>query len=194
MLKQVQNDNEAKIAAQLVARIVAQDRGAEAEMVNRYQRGLLLMLKRRCNNDSQAQDIAQETWTIILRKVKRNELENPEKLASYIIQTGKNQLIMSFRANARYEYSPAEAMTHFIAAEPSPERALEDERIVATVRELIDSLPTARDRELLRRFYVQEQRKEIICSELQLDELHFNRVLYRARQRFKKIWQRKVSE
>lgn len=58
------------------------------------------------------------------------------------------------------------------------------------VRRLIGELPTDRDRQLLLRFYVAEEEKERICSDLGLDSLHFNRVLFRARHRFKELLER----
>jgi RNA polymerase sigma-70 factor (ECF subfamily) len=58
------------------------------------------------------------------------------------------------------------------------------------VRKLIGELPTDRDQQLLLRFYVAEEEKETICAELGLDSLHFNRVLFRARQRFKELLER----
>ncbi len=53
------------------------------------------------------------------------------------------------------------------------------------VRQVIGELKTERDRQLLLRFYLAEDDKEQICSDLGLSSLHFNRVLFRARQRFK---------
>ena len=44
-----------------------------------------------------------------------------------------------------------------------------------------------RDRDLLIRFYVYDQDKQEICRALGLDSLHFNRVLFRAKARFRKI-------
>ena len=62
---------------------------------------------------------------------------------------------------------------------------LEEE--AAIVRRLIAEMPTDRDRQLLLRFYVAEEEKDSICGELGLDSLHFNRVLFRARHRFKEL-------
>jgi RNA polymerase sigma-70 factor (ECF subfamily) len=42
-----------------------------------------------------------------------------------------------------------------------------------------------RDREILRRVYILEEPREIVRRDLDLDELHFNRVLHRARERFR---------
>jgi DNA-directed RNA polymerase specialized sigma24 family protein len=48
-------------------------------------------------------------------------------------------------------------------------------------------MPVERDRELLIRFYVHDQDKQKICRELGLKSLHFNRVLFRAKNRFRKL-------
>ena len=42
-----------------------------------------------------------------------------------------------------------------------------------------------RDREILRRFYVEEEDKDSICKDLKIDGTHFNRVLFRAKARFR---------
>jgi len=44
-----------------------------------------------------------------------------------------------------------------------------------------------RDRELLVRFYLQEESKEELCRAFGLTELHFNRVIHRARDRFRDL-------
>jgi RNA polymerase sigma-70 factor (ECF subfamily) len=54
---------------------------------------------------------------------------------------------------------------------------------------VIDELPTDRDRQLLFRFYIAEDDKERICADLGLTSLHFNRVLHRARERYKELYE-----
>ncbi len=51
-------------------------------------------------------------------------------------------------------------------------------------------LAAARDREVLLRFYLNEEPKSAICAALDLTELQFNQVLWRARQRFGAILRR----
>ena len=48
-----------------------------------------------------------------------------------------------------------------------------------------------RDRELLVRFYLYEESKESLCRTFGLTELHFNRVIYRARDRFRELLKRR---
>jgi RNA polymerase sigma-70 factor, ECF subfamily len=48
-------------------------------------------------------------------------------------------------------------------------------------------MPVARDREILVRFYLDDEERETICRELGLSEEHFNRVIFRARNRFREL-------
>jgi RNA polymerase sigma-70 factor (ECF subfamily) len=69
----------------------------------------------------------------------------------------------------------------------NPYRHASRAEVCNQVRDLLNDLNTERDREILRRFYVREEDKESICKRLDIDGVHFNRVLYRARQRLKSI-------
>ena len=61
------------------------------------------------------------------------------------------------------------------------------------VRQLLESMTVERDRELLRRYYIYDEDKPQICRALGLDSLHFNRVLYRAKNRFREILEQSVD-
>jgi RNA polymerase sigma-70 factor (ECF subfamily) len=51
-------------------------------------------------------------------------------------------------------------------------------------------LPMPRDREVLERFYLKEEARSAIRESMNLTELQFNQVLWRARQRFAEILRR----
>jgi RNA polymerase sigma-70 factor (ECF subfamily) len=59
------------------------------------------------------------------------------------------------------------------------------------VKELLKEITPVRDRELLVRFYLYEQSKDELCRLFDLSELHFNRVIYRARDRFRELLRRR---
>jgi RNA polymerase sigma-70 factor (ECF subfamily) len=59
------------------------------------------------------------------------------------------------------------------------------------VRRILNELRPARDREVLYRFYIAEQEKEHICAELGLTSLHFNRILFRARERYRELYEKR---
>lgn len=187
-------ENESQIATALVERIQQGDKMAEADMVARYQRGLLFMLRHRANNSELADDIAQETWRIVLEKVRGKEIKNPSTLAAFIVQIGKNQLNMSYRGahNAKVTVNIDDVVP--VDTQLKPQQILERNNTALVVRKLLQELSVPRDKELIMRFYIKEEDKKAICQALALDDLHFNRVLHRARHRFKALWQQYMAD
>jgi len=57
------------------------------------------------------------------------------------------------------------------------------------VRQVLEELGTERDREILRRFYLSSEDKEEICKDWGLSSLQFNRVLCRARERYRELYE-----
>lgn len=41
-----------------------------------------------------------------------------------------------------------------------------------------------------RRFYLGQEDKDALCAELGVDRLQFNRIVHRARERFRELWDR----
>jgi RNA polymerase sigma-70 factor (ECF subfamily) len=71
-----------------------------------------------------------------------------------------------------------------------PSDAAERDQHAGVVRKLLDELSQPRDRQVLIRFYLDEADKREICAELDLSEEHFNRVLFRAKQRLREVLRR----
>lgn len=178
---------EAEVARELVHRIGEGDRSAEEELVRRYSRGLTFHLRRTTRDPTLADDLHQETFRIVLERLRERGIDDPERLGGFILRTGRNLFIGQWRkANRRGEtVDPGEVEL----ADPTPDQldeTVREEEARGVVR-LLGELQTERDRQILFRFYVAEEEKESICEELDLSETHFNRVLFRARQRFRGI-------
>jgi RNA polymerase sigma-70 factor (ECF subfamily) len=183
--------DEAAIATDLVRRIAAGDAGAEASLVERYSRGLLYLLRRQGAPPELADDLHQETFRIVLERLRQRELDEPAGLAAFLRGTARNLLIAERRKTARRRTdTDPEGLEQAVHPERGQLSAVLLAEEAAVVRRLIGELPTDRDRQLLLRFYVAEEEKESICADLGLDSLHFNRVLFRARQRFKELLER----
>ena len=75
---------EARIAIEIVRGIRAGEGSAEADMVQRYSRGLGYLLARRIGDDERARDLLQETFCIAIEKLRKTDLDNPERLAGYL--------------------------------------------------------------------------------------------------------------
>jgi RNA polymerase sigma-70 factor (ECF subfamily) len=176
--------------ADLVARIRNGDRAAEEELVARYSRGVAMILRRGTRSQQAVDDLFQEVFLKAMAKVRAGEVREPERLSGFIAGLARNLAIDSFRRN-----SAAESQVDSGAGESVPDRTdgplervlrIEDEH---RVRRVMSDLPSARDRALLFRFYLAEDDKEEICADLKLSSLQFNRVLHRARERFRELYQ-----
>ena len=181
-------------AADLVSRIRAGDQHAESELVERFGRGVLMILRRSTRNAAVSDDLYQDTFRIAIEKVRQGDLRDSAKLGAFLCSVARNLVIEYFRRTARHEnlaeIAEAERPPH--VAPNQLEAVLQKER-AAIVRQAINELPTDRDRQLLFRFYVMEDEKEAICADLDLTSLHFNRVLHRARERYRELYEKALS-
>jgi RNA polymerase sigma-70 factor (ECF subfamily) len=185
---------EAEIACDLVRRIAAGDATAERELVQRYSRGLLYLLQRLVRSPELAEDLHQDTFRIVIERLRHRGLEEPAGLAGFLRGTARHLALAERRKAARRRTDgDDEALEQAAHAGPSQLSTVLLEEEAETVRRLIGELATDRDRQLLLRFYVADEDKETICADLGLDRLHFNRVVFRARQRFKELFERRQA-
>lgn len=177
---------ERQAATELVKLVKGGDRGAEAAMIQRYSRGLRFLLRRKTRDPELAEDFLQETWAIALVKIRDDGLDNPGRLAGYLCGIANNLALGELRRVNRQRTSINSEIVDLIPDESSnPLRHVSRAEVCKLVHGLLDDLRKERDREILKRFYVWEEDKQSICNGLGVDSVHFNRVLYRARQRLK---------
>jgi RNA polymerase sigma-70 factor (ECF subfamily) len=134
-----------------------------------------------------AADILQDAAVTTLQKLRSGELARPENLGGYLYRVALNHL-RNHRRKDRSSLSSAEALEELSSEENREDWGKIGERQWATAaRRMLDEMPVARDRAILIRFYLEDADKETICNELQLSEDHFNRVIFRARNRFREL-------
>ena len=176
----------------LVHRIVSGDPAAEAELVRRFSRALTFLLRRLTRDDAAAEDLYQETFRLVLEKVRRGEVREPERLPGFVSSMARNLFLSSARRGGRRQKWHGDPEAAEAAPDPAPGQLaglLSRER-AAIVRRVLQELKNDRDREILSRYYIADQDKEAICRDLDLSDLHFNRVLFRARQRYKELFEK----
>jgi RNA polymerase sigma factor (sigma-70 family) len=176
----------------LCERIRNGDLRAEAELVKTYGRGVRLLLEQRVGGRELAKDLFQETFRIVLLRLRSPMLEAPENLTSFIRQTAVNVALMDFRKRARRQRFESHGFDLEAAADvlACPLTRLANEQLRAGVRSVIAELPVERDRELLWHYYVLEEDKESLCRRFGLSSDHFDRVVSRARQRLRALLER----
>jgi RNA polymerase sigma-70 factor, ECF subfamily len=177
--------------ADLVRRIAAGESAAEDELVRRYSRGVFFVLNQNLSDRPIADDLYQETFRLVIEKVRGGEVRDPERFSGFIVSIARNLAIEYFRKSARVEARQAgEDESRTIAAPQASqlENLLKEERTML-VRQVLAGLPSERDRTVLHRFYIADDDKEEICAELGISSLHFNQVLCRARERYRKAFE-----
>jgi RNA polymerase sigma-70 factor, ECF subfamily len=178
--------------ATLVGRIAAGDRRAESEFVETYRRGVLALVRRHCRPlEPAVDDLAQEVLIAVLEKLRIGALHEPAALPGYVRSTVVLTVQAEYRKRARrgdFVGDPgtgaAEPEMPDGAADNEPSVQLQRQQLATRVRQLLSEMEVARDHEVLRRFYLLEQDRDAICAALGIDESHFRRVLFRARERF----------
>ena len=176
----------------LAERIGQGQREAEAELVRRYSRPLMTMLRQRTGDEQRAEDVHQDTFCIVLERLRTRGIDDPSRLAAFIHRTAVNVLIGDVRKEARRQtYADTDTIQRVRDSEPDHLQRLISRESGNAVRETVLELQNTRDRELLYRYYILQQEKPIVCKALELTPEHFDRVIYRAKQRFKKIIQQR---
>jgi RNA polymerase sigma-70 factor (ECF subfamily) len=170
-----------------VARIERGDLQAEAELVSRYARGVRLVLLKRTGDPQVASDLGQDTFMIVLRKLRAGELRDATKLAAFISRIAVNLSIEYFRKERRYVHSPDGIIGLHAAHIDRYGKKVDFDAACLQLRSVLRLLAVDRDREILRRFYLSDDDKGVICQELGLSPAHFDRVLYRAKQRMRAL-------
>src|SRR5688572_8785627 len=178
--------------ADLVLRIRSGDSRAEEELIARFGDGLSFLLRRWTRGHSDAEDLYQETFRLALEKIRRGEVRDPERLAGFVRSLARNLSIEHYRKAARRGSREEDLEAAAESSEPETGQLgqlLRKEKI-ALVRRLLDELGSDRDRQVLFRFYIAEEDKESIRSDLGLTAPEFNLVLFRARRRYRDLFER----
>jgi RNA polymerase sigma-70 factor (ECF subfamily) len=175
----------------LVSRIRTGDRQAESELVERYSRGVMIIISRGAHDTAVAEDLHQETFRVALEKVRQGDVREPERLSGFICGVARNLVIDHFRRATRQEsVTEIEEAAHLPHPGSDQLQELLRKENADLVRLVLREMPNERDRQMLYRFYIADDEKERICADLGLTSLHFNRVLHRARERFRELYER----
>jgi DNA-directed RNA polymerase specialized sigma24 family protein len=175
--------------AGLVARIRARDAGAEEELYHVFSRGIRFQLCRRLGPQD-LDDRLHDIFLIITESLRNGELRDPRRLMGYVHTVVRRQMaehiegiVQSRRRRRSLELGPP-LRDH----RPSPERRLIENQTVTVALGLLNRLDR-RDREVLVRFYLREQKSSQICREMSLTATQFRLLKSRAKARFGKLGQ-----
>jgi RNA polymerase sigma-70 factor (ECF subfamily) len=186
--------NNADNETDLASRILAGDQQAEAELIERYKRVVMSIIRREVGDTAVAEDLYQETFCIVIEKIRRGDVRETERLPGFVCGVARYRVIKHFQGLARRKSLTETEETVQLPYSTSNqlEQLLRKEN-ADIVRQVLKEMPNERDIQVLFRYYLAEDDKEKICADLGLTSLHFNRVLHRARERYRELYQQAMQ-
>ena len=163
-----------------------QDATAENVLLSRFSRPILCKLRAQLRSPELIEDACQETFLRVLTYFRSGKvLDNPAALPGFVHSVCRNVALEFLRSHTRQSQLPEDAPDPPDHA-PSPEGRMVTEERKGLVARVLEELPE-RDRQVLRRIFLDEEDKEIVCAELHVDPAYLRVLLHRARIRFKTI-------
>jgi RNA polymerase sigma-70 factor (ECF subfamily) len=140
-----------------------------------------------------AEDTFHNCYLKVIRQIKCGDLREPERIEGYIAVIARRLICHQIRARIQGRHCAEE--TEYLnqpCRAAGPDEALWAAQRRKIILQALNSLP-ARHREVLVRFYIQEQPSEQIMAEMDLNETQFRLLKSRAKARFGRIGARRSA-
>jgi RNA polymerase sigma-70 factor (ECF subfamily) len=148
--------------------------------------GLASLLVRRVGDPQLAQDLLQDAILTTLARLEGGAAVPPDVLAGYVFRTALNHL-RNHRRHARLHAEDGAAIEALVDPDAGPLEQTQRASLRELVRRVLQDLSSSRDRELLVRYYLDEEDKLQLCESMALTGPQFDRVIFRARDRLKAL-------
>jgi RNA polymerase sigma-70 factor (ECF subfamily) len=177
----------------LVERIRAAEQGAMEELYQLFSKGVRFYIYRHLGPDD-IEDKVHDVFVIITQAIQQGELREPERLMGYVRTIVRRQIAAHIDAAilARRTRLDVDFSTAISDLRPDPERTAIDRQNMELAMRVLQSIPK-RDREVLTRFYLNEQAAEQICQDMGLSSNQFRLIKSRAKARFGELGRRRFN-
>lgn len=132
-LKQIRWNN--KTDAQLIAAYLKGKQGAFEQLYNRHKSSVFHFIRRQCNSETVAEEIAQETWFAMISSVKNYQSKAAFK--TWLFQIAHNKLVDYWRKNnSDSSVLYDDVLQGLESGAVQPERQLQHQELLAAVSNL----------------------------------------------------------
>jgi RNA polymerase sigma factor (sigma-70 family) len=179
--------------SRLVERVRAGDPAGMEQLYAVFVKGVRFFLWRQLGPQD-LDDKVHDMFLIITQSIQRGELREPDRLMGYVRTVLRRQVaahIDSAVQARRNQQSIDPAMT-LSDHQPDPERQVIEQESQDVAFRMLGGLPK-RDREVLVRFYLEEQSAQEICRDLKLTETQFRLIKSRAKARYGELGRRRFA-
>ena len=177
----------------LVEQIRNGDQSGLEEMYRIFSTGVRFYLCRQLGPQD-LDDRVHDVFLIIVESIQKGELREPERLMGYVRTVIRRQVAAQIDDNVKARRNQADLDFGMSLSDqhPNPERSAIEHESEELAMRILNSLPK-RDREILARFYLEEQPPDRICREMGLTETQFRLVKSRAKARFGELGKTRFS-
>ncbi|MSV27410.1 MAG: sigma-70 family RNA polymerase sigma factor [Bryobacterales bacterium] len=193
-LRPAETDQSDKLdCAGLVRRIQSgEDSGAE-ELYRVFSRGVRFYLFRQLGPQD-LDDKVHDTFLIVLQAIRRGELREPERLMGFVRTITHRQVAAHIHeaVKDRNEMAALDSGMTVSDMRHDPEAAVIASQREELILKVLNGV-SRRDREILTRFYLQEQSQEDICAEMNLTDTQFRLLKSRAKARFGELGRKRFA-
>lgn len=178
----------------LVERIRAGDPAGMEQLYSVFAKGIRFYLWRQLGAHD-LDDKLHDIFLIVTQSIRRGDLREPERLMGYVRTVLRRQVAAYIEeaVHARRNEVEIEPGLNLTDRQVSPERRVLEKQTQEVAMRVLRSLPP-RDREVLVRFYLEEQPPEQICREMELTETQFRLIKSRAKARYGELGKRRFAQ
>jgi RNA polymerase sigma-70 factor (ECF subfamily) len=177
----------------LVERIHRAEESGMEELYRLFGRGIRYYLCRQLGHQ-ELDDKVHDTFVIVVQAIRRGELREPDRLMGFVRTVVRRQVAayIDDAVHSRRDELNLDLGVRVADRRNNPEQSAAFRQKVEFMLDVLRSL-SERDREILTRFYLDEQSQERICQEMALSETQFRLLKSRAKARFGEIGKRKLQ-
>ena len=168
----------------LVEGVRTGDPAAMEEMYGVLSKGIRFFILRQLGPQD-LEERVHDLFLTITQAIQNGELRDPECLMGFVRTVVQRQVVSLIEVNARARHRQVSLEDGVVLrdSKPDPERAALRRQNTEIAVRILNSI-SRRDREVLIRFYLNEQPAERICCEMGLTESQFRLIKSRAKARF----------
>jgi RNA polymerase sigma-70 factor, ECF subfamily len=177
----------------LVERLRAGDPAGMEELYRVFSQGIRFYFYRHLGAHD-LDDKVHDAFLIIAQAVQRGEVREPDRLMGYVRTIVRRQIAghIGTAIQTRRRQTDLEHCLPVADLGPTPERRMIEQQNFELAMRILRSL-NRRDREVLTRFYLQEQEQEQICREMSLTDTQFRLIKSRAKARFGELGRTRLA-
>jgi len=167
---------------------------AMEELYRVFSKGIRFFLCRQLGPQD-LDDKVHDIFMIITESIQNGDLREPERLMGYVRTIVRRQVAgyIDMAVHTRRNQTDLEFGSNLSDHHPNPERSLIDQQNLELAKGILRSLHE-REREILIRFYLEEQRPAQICREMHLTDNQFRLIKSRAKARFGELGKRRMEQ